>query len=77
MKKILSVLAIVVVAMPAVATPNRVAIGNGLMANVPGFGYSRVETVSFCLNHVGVDRYQDLLTDSEVEGFGACMTDNT
>jgi hypothetical protein len=70
MKKILSVLAIVAVAMPVAATPNRVA-------NVPGFGYSRVETVSFCLNHVGVDRYQDLLTDSEVEGFGACMTDNT
>jgi hypothetical protein len=77
MKKIFSVLATVMVALPAVATPNRLANDNGLMANVPGFGPSRVETVTFCLNEAGVDRYQDLLTDHEFSRFGACMKDNT
>lgn len=57
----------------ATATP--LPVDNALMAEVPGFGPSRVETISFCLNDVGVDRYQDLLTDTEVEGFDACMRD--
>jgi hypothetical protein len=60
---------------PAGATPR--AVDNGLMADVPGYGLSRVETVSFCLNEVGVDRYQDLMTDSEFEGFGSCLEDMT
>lgn len=50
---------------------------NGLMVNVPGYGYSRVETVSFCLGQVGVDKYQDLITDSDYSKFGACLEENT
>jgi hypothetical protein len=47
------------------------------MTSVPGFGPSRVESVSYCLNDAGVDRYEDLRTDTEVERFGRCMTDLT
>jgi hypothetical protein len=60
---------------PANATP--LAVDNGLMAEVPGYGPSRVETITFCLGEVGVDRYQDLLTDTEVEGFDRCLRDQT
>jgi hypothetical protein len=75
MKKLLSALTVLTLATPAAATP--VAIDNGLMTNVPGYGYSRVETVDFCLGEVGVDRYQDLLTDTEFETFGACLEEMT
>jgi hypothetical protein len=61
---------------PAVnATPS--TYDRGLMLEVPGIGYSRVETLSFCLNFAGVDKYQDLLTDSEFVTFNECMADNT
>jgi hypothetical protein len=50
---------------------------NALMTNVPGFGSSRVETVSFCLTDTGVTRYQDVITDTQVETFGACLKENT
>ena len=75
MKKLLSALTLLALGAPALATP--VAYDNGLMANVPGYGWSRVETVTFCLGEVGVDKYQDLLTDTEFETFGACLEDNT
>jgi hypothetical protein len=52
-------------------------VDKGLMVNVPGIGYSRVETLTFCLNVTGVDKYQDLLTDSEFLAFEDCMADNT
>jgi hypothetical protein len=52
-------------------------LDNGLVTNVPGFGTSRVETVSFCINEAGVTKYQDLQTDMEFEVFTRCMTDNT
>ena len=55
----------------------RAKVDNGLMTNVPGYGQSRVETVSFCLTDAGVTKYQDLITDSQVQAFGACMKDNT
>jgi hypothetical protein len=73
--KLFALLSTVALATPAMATP--VAIDNGLMTNVPGYGYSRVETVDFCLGEVGVDRYQDLLTDTEFETFGACLEEMT
>ena len=50
---------------------------NALMTNVPGFGSSRVETVSFCLTDANVTKYQDLITDTQVEVFGACLRENT
>ena len=49
----------------------------GLMTPVPGFGWSRVETVDACLQDAGVRRYQDLITDSHFQVFGSCMTENT
>jgi hypothetical protein len=50
---------------------------NGLMVEVPNFGQSRFETVSFCLQQSKVDKYQNLITDMEFETFGNCMIENT
>ena len=52
-------------------------VDNGLMTTVPGFGPSRVETVSFCLTDAQVTKYQDIITDTQVEVFGACLRENT
>jgi hypothetical protein len=52
-------------------------LDNGLMTNVPNIGPSRIESVSFCLKDVGVDRYQDLMTDSEFVNFEQCLVDLT
>jgi hypothetical protein len=49
----------------------------GLMVNVPIFGNSRFETVSFCLQQSKVDKYQNLQTDSQFETFDGCMKENT
>jgi len=76
MKKQLTVaLATLALALPATATPR--AVDNGLMVNVPNVGYSRVETLTFCLNEGGVDKYQDLLTDSDFVNFETCMHEMT
>ena len=75
MKKLLTVLTAASLALPAAATattPNE-----SLMTDVPGFGLSRFETVSFCLTETKVNRYQDIITDTEVETFSTCMTDLT
>lgn len=74
-KQLTVALATLALALPASATPR--AVDNGLMAEVPGYGPSRVETIAFCLGEVGVDKYQDLLTDTEVEGFGQCLQEMT
>jgi hypothetical protein len=52
-------------------------VDKGLMVNVPGIGYSRVETLTFCLGIAKVGRFQDLLTDSQFVTFGGCMKENT
>jgi hypothetical protein len=57
--------------------PVSLAVDNGLMADVPGHGLSRVETIAFCLEETGVARYQDLITDSHFDGFGACLEAQT
>lgn len=76
MKKQLTVaLATLALALPATATPR--AVDNGLMVSVPNVGYSRVETLTFCLNEGGVDTYQDLITDSDFVNFERCMADMT
>ncbi len=61
----------------AQVAPVTLAVDNGLMTEVPGFGSSRVETVAFCLEETGAPRYQDLITDSQFETFGACLTEQT
>ena len=53
------------------------SVDNGLMVEVPGYGKSRVETVTFCLNDAGVDRFQDLTTDTEFTTFERCLQENT
>jgi hypothetical protein len=53
------------------------AVDNGLMTPVPGFGWSRIETVSACLKDAGVDRFQDLITDSHFETFNLCLESQT
>jgi hypothetical protein len=52
-------------------------LDNGLVTNVPGFGPSRVETVTYCVQDAGVTKYQDLQTDMEFEVFTQCMEENT
>jgi hypothetical protein len=52
-------------------------VDNGLMTNVPNIGPSRIESVNYCLNDVGVDRYQDLITDSDFVNFEGCLRDLT
>jgi hypothetical protein len=61
----------------AQANYGKAKVDNALMTTVPGYGQSRVETVSFCLTDAGVTKYQDLITDSQVQAFGACLKDNT
>ena len=50
---------------------------NGLMVNVPNVGPSRVESLNYCIKDVGVDKYQDLITDSDFVNFERCMLDLT
>lgn len=77
MQKLIAALAIVAAtALPAAATPYR-AVDNGLMVDVPNVGYSRVETLNFCLNEGGAEKYQDLITDSDFVNFERCMVEMT
>ncbi len=75
MTKLIAFLSTFALIAPASATP--VAIDNGLMVDVPNIGYSRIETVTFCLNEGGVDKYQDLITDTDFVNFEACLTEMT
>ena len=75
MKKLLTAFTALSLALPAAATAT--TADTGLMTDVPGWGASRVETVSYCLTEARVTRYQDLITDTEVETFAGCMKDLT
>lgn len=75
MLKLALALATVALAAPASATPR--AVDNGLMVNVPNVGPSRVESLNYCIKNVGVDKYQDLITDSDFVNFERCMLDLT
>lgn len=75
MPTLLSGLAAAVLSLPPVVAPP--AVNESLMVDVPNFGPSRYETVSYCLKDAGVDKYQDLETDMEFHVFSACMTENT
>ena len=59
------------------STPTYKAHDNGLMINVPAVGYSRVESVNYCLTDVKVKKYQDLRTDEQFENFNKCLVDLT
>ena len=79
MKATLFILSALALAVPALAlpVPPRLAVDNGLMVNVPNLGYSRIETVTFCLEEAGVGKYQDLQTDSHFDYFQTCMMEHT
>jgi hypothetical protein len=59
------------------STPTYKAADNGLMVDVPAVGYSRIESVDFCLTDVKVKKYQDLKTDEQFETFNKCLVDLT
>ena len=46
------------------------------MTYVPSIGYSRVESVNFCLTDLKVQQYQDL-TDAQLDKFNKCLEDLT
>ncbi len=73
--KLIAALSALALATPVMATP--VAVDNGLMVNVPNIGYSRLESVNYCLDRGGVDKYQDLITDSDFVNFERCLIDLT
>ena len=75
MKKTLLATAALLLAFPASAST--FAVDGGLMTQVPNVGVSRVESVDYCLKFVGVDRYQDLTTDSDFVFFTLCIVDLT
>jgi hypothetical protein len=79
MKAILFILSALTLAVPPLAlpAPPRLAVDRGLMVNVPNLGYSRIETVNFCVKDAGVDKYQDLMTDMEFQTFERCMMEMT
>ena len=75
MKNVLALLSTLALAMPATATSR--AIDGGQMVNDPYFGWSRVETVRFCLDEAGADNVANLMTDADLEGYEACMVEHT
>ena len=80
MKKLFALLTYTVLALPAGATPVAVVNPNEPMVTVPGIefvGPSRISTVTFCAQEVGVDDYRDLQTDSEFEGMEECLKEMT
>lgn len=65
-------------ALPVSATPQREVIAyDEMMVKIDGLehlGYSRISTVDACVEETGVVDYTNLMTDSELEGFEACLT---
>lgn len=55
-----------------IVTPNQ----DELVVYDPYFGPSLAKTVSLCLSEVGVANADDLITDSQLEGYEACMLTN-
>ena len=49
----------------------------GPMVNDPYFGWSRVETVNFCLQEAGVTDVNDLITDEHLYTYEGCMIEQT
>jgi hypothetical protein len=65
-------------ALPAAATPARfeVIAYDEMMLLTPNLeylGYSRISTIDACVKQTGVVDYTNMVTDSELEGFEACL----
>lgn len=77
--RIIAALAIALAtALPVSATPQREVIAYDemmvLVPNLEFLGFSRISTVDACVEETGVVDYTNLMTDSELEGFEACLT---
>lgn len=77
MRPALFALAALATGTAAFAVPVPPPVDNGLTTTVPNIGISRVETVTYCLSQSGVDKYQDLITDSHHETFERCLIEMT
>ena len=83
MKKLLATLAIIAsAALPAGATPiqREIVAPDELMVLVPNLefvGYSRISTVEFCAEMVGVNDWTDMITDLELDGMYVCLLEQT
>ena len=81
MKNILAALAIAAATvMPAGATPLEIIEPNEPMVVVPNLemvGPSRISTVEFCAEVVGVNDWSDMMTDLELDGMYVCLIEHT
>ena len=82
LKKLIAVAALIALrAMPAAATPQSFEVMNPEepMIILPAFkdlGPSRLSTIEWCSEVVG-KTYDELITDSDFEGYEACLIEHT
>ena len=67
---------------PTGATPTQreVIAYDELMVLVPHLefvGYSRISTVEFCAEMLGVEDWTDMITDDELDGMHVCLLEQT
>lgn len=83
MIKFFSALAIAAAtALPAGATPRQLEVINYdemmvLVPNLEFVGYSRISTVEFCAEMLGVNDWTDMMTDLELDGMRVCLLEQT
>ena len=83
MRKLLAALAIATATvMPAGATPRQLEVVNYdemmvLVPNLEFVGYSRISTVEFCAEMIGVNDWTDMVTDLELDGMYVCLLEHT
>ena len=80
MTKLFAFLSVLTLSGSALATPRLIVNPDEAMVTVPGLeflGASRLSTVQFCANDVGVDNWRDLQTDAEFEGMEVCLKEMT
>jgi len=81
MKKILSALALLALALPAGATPTvrEIVNPNEPMVEVPGLfmGPSRLSTVEFCAEANEIADWENIITDEDFDNMEACLIEMT
>jgi hypothetical protein len=79
MKALFVILAALATALPATATPFEIVNPDEPMVVLPAFkdlGPSRLSTIEWCSELVG-KAYDELITDSDFEGYEACLQEHT
>jgi hypothetical protein len=79
MKLIAALALALATALPAAATPFEIINPNEPMVVLPAFkelGASRLSTIEWCSEVVG-KTYDELITDSDFEGYSACLVEHT